>query len=130
MRHGIWVNSNCKNIDIDNVTTAGNSAAVNNYTRKPTEKTNTYSGVMVDDGKNIGVSVVGGRSGAAGAWDGVAPTQNYGYAFGSNTDYCGLFGATASGPIGPARNATAALLNSSTGPHNQPTADPRASLFR
>jgi hypothetical protein len=118
-RHGIWVNSNCKNIDIDNVTAAGNSAAVNDFTRKPTETTNTYSGVMVDDGNNIGVSIVGGRSGATGAWDGAVPTQRYGYAFGSSTDYCGLFGATASGPTGPARNATAGLLNASTGTHNQ-----------
>jgi hypothetical protein len=119
VRHGIWVNSNCKNIDIDNVTTAGNSAAINNFTGKPTETTNTCSGVMVDDGNNIGVSIVGGRSGAIGPWGETVPTQRYGYAFGSNTDYCGLFGATASGPTGPARNATAALLNSSTGTHNQ-----------
>jgi len=49
---------------------------------------NTYSGVMVDDGNNIGVSIVGGRSGTAGVWD-TAPTQRYGYAFGSKTDYCG-----------------------------------------
>jgi hypothetical protein len=119
VKHGIWVNSNCKNIDIDNVTAAGNSAAVNDFTGKPTDTTDTYSGVMVDDGNNIGVSVVGGRSGATGAWDGLTPAQKYGYVFGSNTDYCGLFGATASGPIGPARNATAALLNSSTGTHNQ-----------
>jgi hypothetical protein len=119
VRHGIWVNSNCKNIDIDNMTAAGNSAAVNDFTRKPTETTNTYSGVMVDDGNNIGVSIVGGRSGATGAWDEAVPTQRYGYAFGSSTDYCGLFGATASGPTGPARNATAGLLNASTGTHNQ-----------
>jgi hypothetical protein len=119
VQHGIWVNSNCKNIDIDNVTAAGNSAAFNDFTGKLTDTTNTYSGVMVDDGNNIGVSIVGGRSGAIGAWDGVAPTQKYGYVFGSNTDYCGLFGATASGPMGPARNATAALLNSSAGTHNQ-----------
>ncbi|HWX31766.1 MAG TPA: right-handed parallel beta-helix repeat-containing protein [Steroidobacteraceae bacterium] len=119
VRHGIWVNSNCKNIDIDNVTTAGNSAAVNDYTGKPTDTTNTYSGVIVDDGNNIGVSIVGGRSGTAGAWEGAVPTQRYGCAFGSNTDYCGLFGATASGPTGPARNATAGLLNASTGMHNQ-----------
>jgi hypothetical protein len=119
VRHGIWVNSNCKNIDIDNVTAAGNSTTVNDFTGKPTDTTNTYSGVMVDDGNNIGVSIVGGRSGAAGAWDGAVPTQRYGYAFGSNTDYCGLFGATASGPTGPARNATAALLNASVGTHNQ-----------
>jgi hypothetical protein len=119
VRHGIWVNSNCKNIDIDNVTAAGNSAAVNDFTGKRTDTTNTYSGIMVDDGNNIGVSIVGGRSGATGAWDGAVPTQKYGYAFGSNTDYCGLFGATASGPTGPARNATAALLNASVGTHNQ-----------
>jgi len=119
VQHGIWVNSNCKNIDIDNVTAAGNSGAFNDFTGKLTDTTNTYSGVMVDDGNNIGVSIVGGRSGAIGAWDGVAPTQKYGYVFGSNTDYCGLFGATASGPMGPARNATAALLNSSAGTHNQ-----------
>ncbi len=119
VRHGIWVNSNCKNIDIDNVTTAGNSAAVNDFTGKPTDTTNTYSGVIVDDGNNIGVSIVGGRSGATGAWDGAVPTQRYGYVFGSNTDYCGLFGATASGPTGPARNATAGLLNASAGTHNQ-----------
>src|SRR6516164_2242123 len=90
VRHGIWVNSNCKNIDIDNVTTAGNSAAVNDFIGKPTDKTNSYSGVMVDDGNNIGVSIVGGRSGATGAWEAAVPTQRYGYAFGSNTDYCGL----------------------------------------
>jgi hypothetical protein len=119
VQHGIWVNSNCKNIDIDNVTTAGNSASVNNFTGRPTGTTNTYSGVMVDDGNNIGVSIVGGRSGATGAWHGGPPTQRYGYAFGSYTDYCGLFGATASGPSGPARNATAALMNASTGTHNQ-----------
>jgi hypothetical protein len=119
VQHGIWVNSNCKNIDIDNLMAAGNSAAVNDFTGKPTDTTNTYSGVMVDDGNNIGVSVVGGRSGAAGAWDGAAPTQKYGYVFGANTDYCGLFGATASGPVGPTRNATGALLNSSIGTHNQ-----------
>jgi len=119
VQHGIWVNSNCKNIDVDNVTAAGNSAAFNDFTGKLTDTTNTYSGVMVDDGNNIGVSIVGGRSGAIGAWDGVAPTQKYGYVFGSNTDYCGLVGATASGPTGPARNATAALLNSSAGTHNQ-----------
>ena len=119
VRHGIWVNSNCKNIDIDNVTTAGNSAAVNDFIGKPTDKTNSYSGVMVDDGNNIGVSIVGGRSGATGAWEAAVPTQRYGYAFGSNTDYCGLFGATASGPTGPARNATAGLLNASAGTHNQ-----------
>jgi hypothetical protein len=119
VRHGVWVNSNCKNIDIDNVTAAGNSAAVNDFAGKPTDAINTYSGVMIDDGNNIGVTIVGGRSGAAGAWDGAVPTQKYGYAFGSNTDYCGLFGATASGPVGPARNATAGLLNASTGAHNQ-----------
>jgi hypothetical protein len=119
VQHGIWVKSNCKNIDIDNVTTSGNSATFNDFTRKPTNTINTCSGVMVDDGNNIGVSIVGGRSGAVGAWDGAAPTQKYGYVFGSNTDYCGLFGATASGPTGPVRNATAALLNSSTGTHNQ-----------
>jgi len=71
------------------------------------------------DGNNIGVSIVGGRSGATDVWDGAVPTQRYGYAFGSNTDYCGLFGATASGPTGPARNATAGLLNASAGTHNQ-----------
>jgi len=119
VRHGIWVDSNCKNIDIDNVTAAGNSSAVNDFSRKLSGTINTYSGVMVDDGNNIGVSIVGGRSGAAGVWDGAAPTQKYGYAFGSTTDYCGLFGATASGPTGPARNATAGLLNASTGIHNQ-----------
>jgi hypothetical protein len=119
VRHGIWVNSNCKNIDLDNVTAAGNSAAFDGFAGKPTDTTNTYSGVMVDDGNNIGVSIVGGRSGAIGAWDGAGPTQRYGYAFGANTDYCGLFGATASGPMGPARNATAALLNSSAGTHNK-----------
>jgi hypothetical protein len=81
--------------------------------------TNTYNGVVVDDGNNIGISILGGRSGAVGAWNGAAPTQRYGYAFGANTDYCGLFGATASGPAGPARNATAALLNASAGTHNQ-----------
>lgn len=118
-QHGIWVNANCKNIDIDNVTAAGNSAAVNDFTGKPTGTTGTYSGVIVDDGNNIGVSILGGRSGAVGAWDAAAPTQRYGYAFGANTDYCGLFGATASGPEGPARNATSALLNDSTGTHNQ-----------
>jgi hypothetical protein len=119
VRHGVWVNSNCKNIDIDNVMAAGNSAAVNDFAGKPTDAINTYSGVMIDDGNNIGVTIVGGRSGAAGAWDGAVPTQRYGYAFGSNTDYCGLFGATAGGPTGPARNATAGLLNASTGTHNQ-----------
>ena len=119
VQHGIWVNSNCKNIDIDNVTAAGNSAAFNDFTGKLTDTTNTYSGVMVDDGNNIGVSIVGGRSGAIGAWDGAAPIQKYGYVFGSSTDYCGLFAATASGPTGLVRNATAALLNSSTGTHNQ-----------
>jgi hypothetical protein len=119
VQHGIWAHSNCKNIDIGNMTAAGNSAAFNDFTGKPTETNNTYSGVMVDDGNNIGVSIVGGRSGASGAWGGAGPTQRYGYAFGQNTDYCGLFGATASGPIGPARNATAALLNSSTGIHNK-----------
>jgi hypothetical protein len=118
VRHGIWVNSNCKNIDIDNVTAAGNSAAFNDFTGKPTDTTNTYSGVMVDDGNNFGVSIVGGRSGTSGAWDAL-PTQRYGYAFGPKTDYCGLFAATASGPTGLVRNATAALLNSSTGTHNQ-----------
>jgi hypothetical protein len=119
VQHGIWVNSNCRNIDIDNVTAAGNSAAINDFTGKPTGTINTYNGVIVDDGNNIGVSIVGGRSGAVGAWDGAAPTQRYGYAFGANTDYCGLFGATASGPAGPARNATSALLNASAGTHNQ-----------
>jgi hypothetical protein len=120
VRHGIWVNSNCRNIDIDNITAAGNSAELNNFTGKPTDTTNTYSGVVVDDGDNIGVSIVGGRSGATGAWNEALPTQRYGYVFGRNTDYCGLFGATASGPLGPARNAaTAALLNSSTGTHNK-----------
>jgi hypothetical protein len=119
VRHGIWVDSNCKNIDLDNVTAAGNSAPVSDFTGKLTGTINTYSGIMVDDGNNIGVSIVGGRSGNTGAWDGAVPTQRYGYAFGSNTDYCGLFAATASGPTGPARNATAALLNSSTGSHNQ-----------
>jgi hypothetical protein len=119
VQHGIWVNSNCKNIDIDNVTAAGNSAAVNDFIGKPTDTPNTYSGVMVDDGNNIGVSIVGGRSGTTGAWEAAVPTQRYGYAFGSNTDYCGLFGTTASGPTGPARNATAGLLNASAGTHNQ-----------
>jgi hypothetical protein len=119
VKHGIWVNSNCQNIDLENVTTAGNSAAGNDFTGKPTATTNAYSGVMVDDGNNVGVSIVGGRSGTVGAWGGAAPTQRYGYAFGANTDYCGLFGATASGPAGPARSATAALLNLSTGTHNQ-----------
>jgi hypothetical protein len=119
VQHGIWVKANCKNIDIDNVTAAGNSAAFDDFAGKPTDTTNTYSGVTVDDGNNIGVSIVGGRSGAIGAWDGAGPTQRYGYVFGLNTDYCGLFGATASGPMGPARNATAALLNSSTGTHNE-----------
>ena len=119
VRHGIWVNSNCKNIDIDNVTAAGNSAQFNDFTGKPTDTTNTYSGVIVDDGNNVGVSIVGGRSGATGAWDEATPTQRYGYAFGTNTDYCGLFATTASGPTGLVRNATAALLNSSTGTHNQ-----------
>ena len=101
------------------LTAAGNSAEVNPFTGKPTDTTNTYSGVMVDDGNNIGVSIVGGRSGAIDVWDSAVPTQWYGYAFGFNTDYCGLFGATASGPAGPARNATAGLLNASTGTHNQ-----------
>jgi hypothetical protein len=87
VQHGIWVASNCKNLDIDNVTAAGNSAAVNDFTGKPSDTTNTYSGVMVDDGNNIGVSIVGGRSGAVGVWDGAVPTQRYSYAFGSNTDY-------------------------------------------
>jgi hypothetical protein len=119
VRHGIWINSNCKNIDIDNVTAAGNSAAVSGFTGKPTGTANTHSGVIVDNGNNLGVSIVGGRSGAVGAWDGVPPTQRYGYAFGANTDYCGLYGVTASGPTGPARNVTAALLNLSTGAHNQ-----------
>jgi len=119
VRHGVWVKSNCKNIDIDNVTAAGNSAAISGFNGKPAGATNTYSGVMVDDGNNIGVSIVGGRSGATSAWDGAEPTQRYGYAFGADTDYCGLFGATASGPAGPARNATAGLLNASTGTHNQ-----------
>jgi len=119
VHHGIWVNSNCKNVDIDNLTAAGNSAEVNPFTGKSTGTTNTYSGVMVDDGNNIGVSIVGGRSGATDVWDGAVPTQRYGYAFGSNTDYCGLFGATASGPTGPARNVTAGLLNASTGTHNE-----------
>ena len=120
VQHGIWVNSNCRNIDIDNVTAAGNSAAVNDFTGKPTGTTNTYSGIIVDDGDNIGVSIVGGRSGAIGAWGRAEPTQKYGYALGANTDYCGLFGATASGPTaGPARNATAALMNASAGSHNQ-----------
>jgi hypothetical protein len=119
VRHGIWVNSNSKNIDIDNATAAGNSAVLSDFTGKPSDTINTYSGIMVDDGNNIGVSIVGGRSGAAGAWDAAVPTQKYGYAFGSSTDYCGLFGATASGPVGPARNATAGLLNASTGTHNQ-----------
>ena len=119
VQHGIWVNSNCKNIDIDNVTAAGNSAAVNDFTGKPTGTTDTYHGVIVDDGNNIGISILGGRSGAVGAWDAAAPTQRCGYAFGANTDYCGLFGATASGPAGPARNATAALFNTSAGTHNQ-----------
>jgi hypothetical protein len=118
VQHGIWVHSNCKNVDIGNMTAAGNSAAFNDFTGKPTDTTNTYSGVMVDNGNNIGVSIVGGRSGASGAWSGAGPTQKYGYAFGRDTDYCGLFGATASGPVGPAGNATAALLNSSTGTHN------------
>jgi len=118
VRHGIWVNSNCRNIDIDNLTAAGNSAALNNFTGKPTGTINTYSGVMVDDGDNTGVSIVGGRSGTASAWD-AATTQKYGYAFGSSTDYCGLFGTTASGPTGLARNATAGLLNDSTGTHNK-----------
>jgi hypothetical protein len=119
VQHGIWINSNCKNIDLDSLTAAGNSAAVNDFTGKPTGTANTYSGVIVEDGNNIGVSIVGGRSGAVGAWEPAVPTQRYGYAFGANTDYCGLFGATASGPAGPARNATAALLNASTGTHNQ-----------
>jgi hypothetical protein len=119
VRHGIWVNSNCKNIDIDNVTAAGNSAATNDFAGKPTSTIDTYNGVMVDDGNNIGISIIGGRSGAVGAWEAAVPTQKYGYAFGSNTDYCGLFGATAGGPTGPARNATAGLLNSSAGTHNQ-----------
>jgi len=119
VHHGIWVNSNCKNVDIDNLTAAGNSAEVNPFTGKSTDTTNTYSGVMVDDGNNIGVSIVGGRSGAIDVWDSAVPTQRYGYAFSFNTDYCGLFGATASGPAGPARNATAGLLNASTGTHNQ-----------
>jgi hypothetical protein len=120
VQNGIWVNSNCQNIDIDNVTAAGNSAAVNGFTGKPTGTTNTYSGVIVDDGDTIGVSILGGRSGAVGAWAAAGPTQRYGYAFGPNTDYCGLFGATASGPTaGPARNATAALMNASAGTHNQ-----------
>jgi len=121
VRHGIWVNANCRNIDIDGVTAAGNSAAFDDFTGKPAETADIYSGVMVDDGDNIGVSILGGRSGAVGAWGNTVPTQRYGYAFGVNTDYCGLFGATASGPTGPARNATAALLNSSTGTHNQIT---------
>ena len=119
VRHGIWVNSNCKNIDIDDVTAAGNSAAANDFAGKSTATINTYNGIMVDDGNNIAVSIVGGRSGAVGVWDAAVPTQKYGYAFGSSTDYCGLFGATASGPQGPARNATAGLLNSSAGTHNQ-----------
>ena len=119
VRHGIWVNSNCKNIDIDTVTAGGNSALISGFTGEPTGTANTHSGVIVDDGNNLGVSIVGGRSGAVGAWDGAAPTQKYGYAFGASTDYCGLFGATASGPAGPARNATGPLLNLSTGSHNQ-----------
>jgi hypothetical protein len=117
--HGIWINSNSKNIDIDDVTAAGNSAAINPFKRGPSGTTNTYSGVMIDDGNNSGVAIVGGRSGTVGAWEAAAPTQRYGYAFGAKTDYCGLFGASASGPMGPARNATAALLNLSTGTHNQ-----------
>jgi hypothetical protein len=119
VQHGIWVNSNCKNIDINDVTAAGNSTAVDAFSGKPTGTTDTYHGVIVDDGNNIGISILGGRSGAVGAWDAAVPTQRYGYAFGANTDYCGLFGVTASGPAGPARNATAALLNASAGTHNQ-----------
>jgi hypothetical protein len=119
VRHGIWVNADCKNIDLVDVTAAGNSAEVNPFTEKPTGATNTYSGVIADDGNNSGVAIVGGRSGTVGAWEGAVPTQRYGYAFGAKTDYCGLFGATASGPAGPARNATAALFNASAGTHNQ-----------
>ena len=119
VRHGVWVKSHCRNVDIDNLTAAGNSAATDDFNARPTAATNTYSGVMVDDGGNFGVSIVGGRSGAVGAWEAAGPTQKYGYAFGADTDYCGLFGATASGPDGLARNATAALLYASTGTHNQ-----------
>ena len=117
VQHGIWINSNCKNIDVENVTTAGNSAAANPFSQRPTGTSDTYSGIMVDNG-SVAVSIVGGRSGAVGAWNGTA-TQRYGYAFAEETDYCGLFAATASGPSGPARNATAALANSSLGTHNQ-----------
>jgi len=102
----------------DNLTAAGNSATLSHFTGKPTGTIYTYSGVTVDDGNNTGVSIVGGRSGTASAWD-AATTQKYGYAFGSSTDYCGLFGTTASGPTGLARNATAGLLNDSTGTHNK-----------
>lgn len=119
VQHGIWIDANCRNLDIDTLTAAGNSAAFSDFAGKPTGTTGTYSGVMVDDGNNLGVSIVGGRSGASGAWDDAGPTQRYGYAFGAKTDYCGLFGATASGPVGLVRNATAALLNSSAGTHNQ-----------
>jgi hypothetical protein len=119
VRHGIWVKSNARNIDIDNVTTAGNSAATNSFSGAPTGAVGAYSGIMIDDGNNIGVSIVGGRSGAVGAWEGFGATQKYGYAFGPHTDYCGLFGTTASGPSGLAINAIGALLNSSTGTHNR-----------
>ena len=74
-------------IAIGNVTAAGNSAAVDGFTGKATGTANTYSGVIVDDGDNIGVSIIGGRSGAVGAWARAEPTQRYGYGFGANTDY-------------------------------------------
>jgi hypothetical protein len=99
----------------DNLTAAGNSATLSHFTGKPTGTIYTYSGVTVDDGNNTGVSIVGGRSGTAGAWDAAAATQKCGYAFGATTDYCELFSTTASGPTGLARNATAGLLNDSTG---------------
>jgi hypothetical protein len=50
VQHGIWVASNCKNIDLENLTAASNSAAGNDFARKPTDSINTYSSVMVDDG--------------------------------------------------------------------------------
>lgn len=51
----------------DNLTAAGNSAALSDFTGKPTGKANTYNSVMVDEGNNTDVSIVEGRSGTAGA---------------------------------------------------------------
>ena len=74
---------------IDSCNGRGVFRPFNDFIGKPL----TYSGVSVDGGNMIRLSIVGGDSGDTGAWDGAVPTQRYGYVFSRKTDCCGPFGA-------------------------------------